>query len=202
MPDHYLTIENKTEGVFKDKGSKFISFAFPVRSEDEIKNILDALRKKYHDARHHCYAWVLGAGGNNFRANDDGEPSSTAGKPILGQIHSLDLTNILVVVVRYFGGVLLGTGGLINAYRNSSRDALEKATIIKEFFYVLYDLTFPYSEMNSVMKIIKDTNAETSDQSFEINCRMKARILKHLKPIFEESFRLHPSVEIKLISED
>jgi uncharacterized YigZ family protein len=188
--------------MFKDRGSKFLSFAYPVSSEEEIKDILDAVKKKYHDARHHCYAWVLGADRSHYRENDDGEPSNTAGKPILGQIQTLGLTNVLVVVVRYFGGVLLGTGGLINAYRNASRNALENARITKQYLYLYFELRFSYSEMNTVLKIIKDTNAEPFDQSFELSCFMKARILKKTKTYFEESFKQYPSVSLKLIAED
>ncbi|MDP2112754.1 MAG: YigZ family protein, partial [Bacteroidota bacterium] len=130
MEDTYKTIEKPSEGLFKDKGSKFISFAFPVNSEDEIKDIVQSIKKEHHSARHHCYAWRLGADHLHFRANDDGEPSSTAGKPILGQIQSFDLTNILIVVVRYFGGTLLGVSGLINAYRSAALDAINQAEIV------------------------------------------------------------------------
>ena len=132
MEDTYKTIEKPSEGLFKDKGSKFISFAFPVDNEEEIKEIVQSIKKEHHSARHHCYAWRLGADQLLFRANDDGEPSSTAGKPILGQIQSFDLTNILIVVVRYFGGTLLGVSGLINAYRNAALDAINQAEIVEK----------------------------------------------------------------------
>lgn len=128
--DEYLTISKPSEGLFKDRGSKFLAFAYPVSSEDEIKEIQEHLRSEYHDARHHCYAYMLGKDKNVFRANDDGEPSSTAGKPILGQIKSYDLTNILIVVIRYFGGTKLGVSGLINAYKTAAEEALKNAKII------------------------------------------------------------------------
>ena len=132
MEDFYKTIAVPAEGLYKEKGSKFISFAYPVQTEEQIKGIVAELKDKFYDARHHCYAWMLGAGKKNFRANDDGEPSSTAGRPILGQIQSNDLTNILIVVVRYFGGTKLGVSGLIHAYREAAADALNHAEIIEK----------------------------------------------------------------------
>ncbi|PLX14682.1 MAG: YigZ family protein, partial [Marinilabiliales bacterium] len=130
--DQYLTISKPSEGLFKDRGSKFLAFAYPVSSEEEIKAFQEQLRSDYHDARHHCYAYMLGPKKENYRANDDGEPSSTAGKPILGQIRSFDLTNILIVVIRYFGGTKLGVGGLINAYKTAAEEALKNAKIIRK----------------------------------------------------------------------
>jgi len=162
--------------MFKDKGSKFLSFAFPVKDEKEIKTKVDQLRKEYFDARHHCYAYRLGADKQVFRVNDDGEPSGTAGKPIFGQIVSKELTNILIVVVRYFGGTLLGTGGLINAYRTASLDALTNASIIQKYVYAVYGIEFDYLQLNQVMKIAKDFDAEVFDQQFEMICRMKLKI--------------------------
>jgi len=156
--DTYLTISIPCEGTFKDKGSKFLAFAYPVSKEIEIKPKLDLLRKEYYGARHYCYAYQLGTSNLVSRVNDDGEPSGTAGKPILGQINSHNLTNVLIVVVRYFGGVLLGTGGLIQAYRSASNDALSKASIVKKFIMDHYLLNFNHIEMNQVMKIIKDWN--------------------------------------------
>jgi uncharacterized YigZ family protein len=132
MTDSYKTIKKESQGYFKDKGSKFLAFAFPVKSEEEIKEILTRLRKEHHSARHHCYAWRLGSEEITFRANDDGEPSSTAGKPILGQLLSFEVTNILIIVVRYFGGTLLGVSGLINAYKNAAADSLNNAEIIEK----------------------------------------------------------------------
>lgn len=187
----YLTIKKPTQGIFKDRGSKFISFAWPVNSEDRIKEILDTLRGKYHDARHHCYAWRLGAEKDHFRVNDDGEPSNTAGKPILGQIQKYDLTNILIVVVRYFGGTLLGTGGLINAYREAAANALEQSGIITENVEELYDINFPYSDMNMVMKVLKEEQAEQVTQDFGMDCSIRARIpLKKSKKLYERLKRI------------
>jgi uncharacterized YigZ family protein len=174
--DTYLTISTPSSGAFKDKGSKFLAFAYPVKSEQEIKLIVSNLKDKYFDARHHCYAYRLGADKLAFRANDDGEPSGTAGKPILGQILSADLTNILIVVVRYFGGTLLGTSGLITAYRTASAAAISDAVIIQKFVYAVYELHFPYQQMNLVMKTVKDFDLETFDQCFELSCCMKVKI--------------------------
>jgi len=156
MEDTYRTISKPSEGIFKDKGSKFISFAFPVISEDEIREIIHSIKKEHHSARHHCYAWRLGHEKLLFRANDDGEPSSTAGKPILGQIQSHDLTNILIVVVRYFGGILLGTNGLINAYRNAATDAVNQAEIVERVVEKELLIEYGYKGMNEVMKVFKD----------------------------------------------
>lgn len=173
MKDEYRSIRKESMGQFKDRGSKFIAIAIPVFSVESIKEVLDRIKKQYHDARHHCYAYKLGIGDDNWRVHDDGEPSGTAGNPILGQIRSYDLTNIMIVVVRYFGGTLLGKGGLINAYRNAARAALEKAEIIVKTLNYTYVLQFPYSALNKVMKIIKEENLQQSDQVFELDCSMK-----------------------------
>ncbi|HYW95669.1 MAG TPA: YigZ family protein, partial [Bacteroidales bacterium] len=140
--DNYLTIKQRGEGLYKEKGSKFIGFALPVESEDHIKGELESIRKNFHDARHHCYAWRLGPDMELYRANDDGEPGNSAGKPILGQIESRKLTNVLVVVVRYFGGTLLGVGGLINAYRTAASEALDRSVIVKKYVYQGYAIRF------------------------------------------------------------
>jgi len=161
--DSYKTIKAKSEGLFKDKGSKFLSYAFPVETEEEIKEILIQIKKEHHSARHHCYAWRLGTEEITFRANDDGEPSSTAGKPILGQLLSFELTNILVVVVRYFGGTLLGTGGLINAYRTAAAEAIKNAKTVTRVVEDKFTLKFTYNEMNDVMQIIKQENLNILD---------------------------------------
>lgn len=172
----YQTIKNPAEGLFKDRGSKFLGFAFPVSNEDEVKDLLDNLRRKYHDARHHCYAWRVGTKKEHFRYNDDGEPSNTAGKPILGQIQKHDLTNIIIVVVRYFGGTLLGTGGLINAYREAAADALEHSDIITETVDEVYEIKFPYGSMNLVMKVLKEEHAEQLMQDFGMECNVRVRV--------------------------
>ncbi|MBW8333108.1 MAG: YigZ family protein [Prolixibacteraceae bacterium] len=176
MEDTYKTIEKPSEGLFKDKGSKFISFAFPVNSEEEIKEIVQSIKKEHHSARHHCYAWRLGADQLHFRANDDGEPSSTAGKPILGQIQSFDLTNILIVVVRYFGGTLLGVSGLINAYRSAALDAINQAEIVEKLVEKWLLVEFDYGAMNEVMKIFKDEKLPQIDPLFDLKCKIKTHI--------------------------
>lgn len=176
--DTYLTALEPSEGLFKDKGSKFLSFVFPVSSEEEIKRCLAELRKLHPSARHHCYAFRLGADKQAYRANDDGEPSNTAGKPILGQIQSKDLTNILVVVVRYFGGTLLGVSGLIQAYKLSAADALLNAKIIEKTVNDIYKVKFDYLLMNDVMKIIKDKNLEILFQDFELTCSLSFSVRK------------------------
>ena len=156
MKDTFHTIRESAEGIYKEKGSKFMAFAFPVRSEEEIKERMEILKKEYHDARHHCYAWRLGAEMEQFRSNDDGEPSGSAGPPILGQIRSKNLTNILVVVVRYFGGTLLGVGGLIQAYKSAAADALEHADIVLEKVYSRWEVQFGYPRMNDIMRLVKE----------------------------------------------
>ncbi|BDD02966.1 IMPACT family protein [Aureibacter tunicatorum] len=174
--DTFLTLAKESEGFYKEKGSKFIAFAYPVRSEDDIKERLDALRKKYYDARHHCYAWVLGRHQDKFRANDDGEPGHSAGDPILGQIKSNNLTNTLIVVIRYFGGTKLGVSGLINAYKVSAAEAIEENEIIEEIVKETLNFSFDYIKMNDVMKIIKDFDLEILNQVFEMNCEFSLLI--------------------------
>lgn len=183
MSDTYKTIANPTEGIYKEKGSKFLSFAIPVQTADEIKEIVKDYRKRFFDARHVCYAYMLGAERTDFRANDDGEPSGTAGRPILGQINSRDLTNIVVIVVRYFGGVLLGTGGLVVAYKEATADALNQAEIIEKTVDELIAINFDYILMNDVMRIIKDTNPQIIHQSFDNLCSMKLSIRKQEAPV-------------------
>jgi uncharacterized YigZ family protein len=170
--DTYLTIKEKSEGLYKEKGSKFIALAYPVTSEDEIKSILQDLRKQYHDARHHCYAYVMGFKGDTWRANDDGEPSSTAGKPIHGQIVSRSLTNTLVVVIRYFGGTKLGVSGLINAYKSSASDALDNAVIATRVVNDVYSISFAYIAMNDIMKLVKDEDLVMIEQNFDTTCNI------------------------------
>ena len=176
--DEYYTLSKPSEGLFKDKGSKFIAKAFPVFSESEIKAIQEQLRSEYHDARHHCYAYMLGADKKVFRANDDGEPSSTAGKPILGQIKSFDLTNVLIVVIRYFGGTKLGVSGLIQAYKTATEEALKNAEIIKKTLHDYYNLKFDYAAMNTIMRILKEENIEQADQKFDLTCSVTINFRK------------------------
>ena len=172
MSDTYKTISSPAEGIYKEKGSKFLSFAIPVKTAEEIKEIIKEYRKLYYDARHVCYAYMLGAEHKDFRANDDGEPSGTAGRPILGQINSRELTDVLVIVVRYFGGVLLGTGGLVVAYKEATADALNQAEIIEKTVDEVIAVRFDYLLMNDVMRIIKDTGAQITEQTFDNNCCM------------------------------
>ena len=190
MEDFYKTIAVPAEGLYKEKGSKFISFAYPVQTEEQIKGIVAELKDKFYDARHHCYAWMLGAGKKNFRANDDGEPSSTAGRPILGHIQSNDLTNILIVVVRYFGGTKLGVSGLIHAYREAAADALNHAEIIEKTVDEQFRICFSYLVLNDVMKIIKEENPDVLERNFELQCEMLLSIrqkdLTHLKERLEQ----------------
>lgn len=174
--DTYLTLASPAQGLYKEKGSKFLAFAYPVETEQEIKEIIEKLRKEYYDARHHCYAYVLGARQEIYRANDDGEPSSTAGKPIHGQILSYGLTNVLVVVVRYFGGTKLGTSGLINAYKTATNDALGQARTIEKIVMRQYELSFPYEQMNQVMRIIKDLHLQVLGQEADNECRMRVAV--------------------------
>jgi len=154
--DTYQTIEKYAEGTFRDRGSKFIGRAYPVCTEEEAKKILVEIRKKYHDANHHCYAYRIGFDKSIFRTNDDGEPSGTAGRPIFGQIQSKDLTNILIIVTRYFGGTLLGVSGLINAYKTTAAEAIGNAIIVTRNVHEVYEITYDYAIMNAVMKTLKD----------------------------------------------
>ena len=170
--DTYKTIRYASQGVYKEKGSKFLAFAYPIATEAEAKARLEELRKQYFDARHHCYAYSLGADKAAYRINDDGEPSSTAGKPIYGQLLSHDLTNIIIVVVRYFGGIKLGVPGLINAYRTAAKDAIDNAIIIEKNITEVYNLQFTYEQMNSVMKILKDEELPQCNQKFELDCSL------------------------------
>ena len=176
MEDTYRTISNLSEGYYTEKRSRFLSFALPVRTPDEVKTQLDIYRKKYYDARHVCWAYMLGPDRTTFRANDDGEPSSTAGKPILGQINSNNLTDILIIVVRYFGGIELGTSGLIVAYRTAAAEAIAAARIEERTVDETIIITFEYPHLNSVMRIVKEDNTDVLAQSFELTCEMTLRI--------------------------
>lgn len=182
--DIYKTIESPAEGFFKDRGSKFFTYAYPVRTEEEIKEHLVFLRELHPKAVHHCYAWRLGLDRNRFRANDDGEPSGSAGRPILNTLYSADVTNILVVVVRYFGGTLLGVPGLINAYKVSTEDALQNATIVEKNVTDYYSLLYPYEKMNAVMRIIKEMDLVTYDQKFDMDCQLKVEVRQSVSETF------------------
>jgi len=174
--DTYKTIEGSAEGLFKDKGSKFIAYMHPISSEEEVKDILQVIKKEHFSARHHCYAYRLGNFGNVYRANDDGEPSGTAGKPIYGQLLSNDLTNVLIVVVRYFGGTLLGVSGLINAYKNAAADAIQNAVLITRIIEDQFLVTFDYPLQNVVMKIIKDEQLDIVNSEFGLDCRLTLNV--------------------------
>ncbi len=179
MDDTFKTISNTIgEGYYTEKRSKFLAFAHHVETVDEVKSILAAYRKQYYDARHVCYAYMLGPERNDFRANDDGEPSSTAGKPILGQINSAELTDILIVVIRYYGGVNLGTGGLIVAYKTAAADAIAHAQIEERQVEELITYTFTYPMMNDVMRIVKEMNPRIISQTFDNTCELKMSIRK------------------------
>ncbi len=180
MIDTYLTIKNVCEGQFTEKRSKFLAFAYPIGSAEEVKPIVDDFRKRYYDARHVCWAYVLGAEGEIFRANDDGEPSGTAGKPILGQIRSHNLTNILVLVVRYFGGVKLGTSGLIVAYKAATAECLQVAEMIECTVDEQVTFSFEYPMMNSVMKVVKDLEPQIVSQTYDNDCVMTLQIRRSL----------------------
>ncbi|WP_456076026.1 IMPACT family protein [Hoylesella nanceiensis] len=186
MSDTYLTIQDKSEGIYTEKRSKFLAFAHPVETIDEIKDLLTDYKKKYYDARHVCYAYMLGPERTDFRVNDDGEPSSTAGKPILGQINSRELTNILVVVIRYFGGVKLGTSGLIVAYREAAAEALSAATVIEKTIEETVTFTFPYVMMNSVMRVVKELNPRIVEQKYDETCIITLAIKHSMAPMLEE----------------
>ena len=174
--DEYRSIAAPAEGLFKDNGSRFIALAYPVESEESVKEIVAGLRKEYHDARHHCYAYRIGHDGAVFRSSDDGEPSGSAGRPILGQIDSAGLSDILVVVVRYFGGIKLGIPGLIRAYKSSTADALANATVVEKTAGTVYRISFDYLSMNAVQKVLKDMNLPQSSQEFSQSCSLVTRV--------------------------
>ncbi len=176
--DTYKTITGVVDSCYTEKRSRFIAYAVPVRTVEEVKEQVDKFRKQYYDARHVCWAYMLGPDRSTFRTNDDGEPSGTAGKPILGQINSLELTDILVVVIRYFGGIKLGTGGLIVAYRAAAAEALSLAEIEERTVDEEITVQFEYPFMNGIMRIIKEDNPEVLSQSFDMNCEMTLRIRK------------------------
>ncbi len=189
--DTYKTITGTSSGIYKEKGSRFVSAAMPIYDQEQIKTIIDKIRKEHHDAKHHCFAYMLGYDRQIWRVNDDGEPSGTGGRPILGQINSLGLTNIIIVVSRYFGGTLLGVSGLINAYRTAAALALENSKVVEKTINEYYEITFPFSSLNDVMKILKEENLGQSQQVFDIECRlnlnfrvsMKEKVLNRLSRV-------------------
>ncbi len=198
--DSYKTIKQASkEGLFKDKGSKFYGYAFPVTNEEEIKEKIELLKKQHYNARHWCYAWQLGKKYDHYRANDDGEPSNSAGMPIYGQLQSFNVTNVLVVVVRYFGGTKLGVGGLIKAYKNGAKLALENSIIIHKTIDEVFLIKFEYPEMNTIMRIIKDENISIINQKMELDCQFIISIRKkeaiRIFKIFENTYK----VSIKVV---
>lgn len=198
--DTYRTIAAPAEGLYKEKGSKFLAFAYPVRTTDEVKAYLDALRKQYFDARHHCYAYIIGANKDAWRANDDGEPSGTGGRPIHGQLLSADLTDTLIVVVRYFGGILLGASGLANAYKTAARNAIDHAEIVERTIDVRYRLRFEYALMNDVMRIIKDFDLKPENQQFDLDCTLDLSVRQSLSVRLYDAIVNLRAVTIEVLS--
>ena len=197
--DTYKEIKNPTKGLYKEKGSKFISYLFPVYSKEEVKEKLEEIRKKEHSARHHCYAYILNPNKSPQRANDDGEPSSTAGKPILGQIQSNDLTNILIIVVRYFGGVKLGVPGLIRSYKTAAADAISQGLFITRIVKEQYKVSFKYPLMNDVMRLIKEYNLEIVNTDFQIDCNLIFAVPKSKADNVVETFKKNHEIKIKYL---
>jgi len=197
--DSYKTIQAPAEGIFRDKGSKFIAFAYPICSEEEVKPILTELRNAHTKARHFCYAYRLSPDRSIFRINDDGEPSGTAGRPILNCLLSADLTNILMVVVRYFGGTLLGVPGLINAYKNASLEALKDSEILTKTVNDIYEAFFGYLQINDVMKLIKEENIKVLSQNFDSSCSLKFEVRKAQLNLIIAKFDKIEGLELKYI---
>lgn len=197
-PFSYLTIQAAATGIYKEKGSKFLAFAFPVVSEDEVKDHIKALRKEYFDARHHGYAYMLGSGKEKYRAFDDGEPAHSTGDPILGQIKSRDLTQVLVVVVRYFGGVKLGVGGLINAYRTAAEQALNCAIIIQKEVTEQFELIYDYAATPETMRLVKEFDLTILSQNFEERCRMLIESKLRNRDAFLEKIKLLKALGVKI----
>ena len=195
--DTYLTLAHRSEGLYKVKGSKHFSYAFPITTEEDIKSCLEVVKLEHHSARHHCYAWRLGHDASRYRTNDDGEPSNTAGPPILGVLKSNSLTNVLVVVVRYFGGVKLGVGGLIDAYRTAAACAIEEGTIIEKTRIKTYEIKYPYARMGDVMNLLKRTGISPEKTDFQITCTLEATVRLRDSVAFTKSIEDLDEVQIK-----
>jgi uncharacterized YigZ family protein len=195
--DKYKDIQNKTTGIYKEKGSKFIAYAYPVYSEEEVKEKLEEVKKLEYAARHHCYAYILNPDKSAQRANDDGEPSSTAGKPILGQLLSNDLTNTLIIVVRYFGGVKLGVPGLIRSYKTAAADAIANATIITKTIKEQYEVSFKYPQMNDVMRLVKEYDLEVVNTDFQIDCKLIFAVGKSKAISIVDTFKKNHELRIE-----
>jgi len=197
--DKYKEIKSATTGVYKEKGSKFIAYSFPVHSEENVKEKLEEVKKLEHSARHHCYAYILNPDKSAQRVNDDGEPSSTAGKPILGQILTNDLTNILIVVVRYFGGVKLGVPGLIRSYKTAALDAISNSEIITKIIKEQFAVSFKYPQMNDVMRLVKEYNLEVVNTDFQIECNLIFAVAKSKSEEVVETFKKNYELTIKYL---
>lgn len=198
MTYSYLTIQAPTEGIYREKGSRFLAFGYPVADEDEIRAHIERLKNQYHDARHHCYAWILGPEKDRFRAFDDGEPAHSAGDPILGQLRHYNLTDVLMVVVRYFGGIKLGVGNLAGAYRAAARDALAQASIVEREVKEEFMLEFPYLSTSEVMKLVKAFNLEIVEQHFHEDCQMKVRLGVARKDAFLDRISLLQALKVEV----
>ncbi|OIQ28986.1 MAG: YigZ family protein [Bacteroidetes bacterium MedPE-SWsnd-G2] len=198
MKDTYKTIlTSPPEILFKDRNSKFFGYTFPITHEDEVKTHIEQLKKQHHSARHWCYAYQIGTQKVRFRANDDGEPSNSAGMPIYGQIQSFDVTNVLIVVVRYFGGVKLGVGGLINAYKTAAQLSLEASTILEKTIDVDFEIKFDYKNMNKVMRVIKERQLRITNQILELDCKVYISVRLKDAPSVKEQFENLYEIEIK-----
>jgi uncharacterized YigZ family protein len=194
----YKTLQAPAEGLYKEKGSKFLSFAYPVDTEKQIQEKIALLKKDYFDARHHCFAWILGAQKEKFRAYDDGEPNHSAGDPILGQIKSRDLTYTLIVVVRYFGGIKLGVGGLVSAYKAAALDALERAVIIEKEIVATISLLYDYDATPEVMKLVKEFELHILHQAFEARCQLQVSLKEKYQDRFYERIKLLQALRLKI----
>lgn len=200
--DTYKTIGAPGEGLYKEKGSKFIAYAFPVSDEQQIKELIVRLKKEHHSARHHCFAWRLGSDLKLFRVNDDGEPSGTAGRPIFGQIQQYDLTDILVVVVRYFGGILLGTSGLTNAYKQAAANVLTNTLIVERIVETAIEVNFDYLAMNDFMMILKEFQLEMKESQFDLFCKAKILVRKQLTTIVLEKLEKIDKLNASIIMDN
>jgi uncharacterized YigZ family protein len=196
--DTYKTIASPAKGLFKDKGSKFIAYAYPVKNENEVKEHIRVLKELHYKARHHCYAFRIGKNGEQYRANDDGEPSGTAGRPIHGQLLSYELTNILVVVVRYFGGTLLGTSGLINAYKTATSEVLEQADIIEKIVTDIYSVRFDYTVQSNVERIIKEFDLTIVKSIYEMDCTYEIEVRKNHTDVVAEKLKKVEGLKLTL----
>ena len=199
MEDKYYTIEKSSEGFFKDRGSKFLAFAYPIKEPTDVKQKLESLKNQFYDARHHCYAYVTGYDSSVTKSSDDGEPRHSAGDPILGQIRSHDLTNVLVVVVRYFGGTRLGVSGLINAYRSAAQEALSNARKVEKHVMALFKIKFAYAKMNDIMKIIHDEALEIKEQRLEMECEMVVAVRKSKGSILVNKLKPHYTIKWEIL---